>query len=563
MTLPKTEASPALRNGTLAGTAGACIPIALGALGLIGWSRDNLYLTSLRPGLVPINPLTAVCLMLAGVALVSLFRASESLKWAVPTAAILLAAIGVSCLLGYVTGWNIPLDRVLFREKLTDVPLGPNRMAPNTALNFILLASAFAFAGSRNERARRASQILSLIVAVISFLGLLGYLFHFDSLYQITDYYPMSLSAVLGFLFAAMGSLCLYPHSGPASLLFSDSTGGFMARRLMPVAIFAPTLAAWIFLAAQSSGRLDAATGMARLTFANILIASLAVYATSRRLHNGDRKRMLAEAEVRRLNASLQGQAERLAAANKGLESFSYSVSHDLRSPLTHVQGYAEMLALETAGKLDGKAARYLGVIQDETVRMGALIDDLLAFAMVEHVEMRMGQVSMEEVVRESIRRLEPEIGGRKVAWVIQSLPSVRADRSLVDQVMLNLLSNALKYSRNRTESQVEIGFGPAGSGRDVFYVRDNGVGFDMRHADRLFEVFQRMHAPSDFEGTGIGLANVRSIIERHGGKVWAEAEVDKGATFFFSLPLVPRQPNGETKAARDWGSGQGAPTQE
>jgi signal transduction histidine kinase len=539
MTLRKPDDSPLIQNGMLAGMAVACIPIALGVSGLIGWSLGNFYLTSIHPGLVPANPLTNVCQVIAGASLLLLIRDSAGLKKTVLAAASLLVAIGLMRLLDYFTGWNFPLDQVLFREKLYAAPLGPNHMAPNTALNFILLGGAFALAVSPNERARHASQILSLLVAFVSFLGILGYLFHFASLYQISDHTPMSLPAILGFLFAAMGSLCLHPHSGPASLFFSDSTGGFMARRLLPVAVLAPTLAAWIFLEAQSSGRLDALTGMARLTFANILIASLAVYFTSQRLHNGDRKRVQAEEEVRLLNASLQDQAKRLAAANKGLESFSYSVSHDLRSPLTHVHGYAEMLALETAGKLEGKAARYLEVIQDETERMSTLIEDLLRFAKVERAELRIGEVGMQEVVEESIRRLHPEAEGRKVAWHVQSLPSVKADRPLMEQVMVNLLSNALKYSRNRPEIRVEIGFRPEGAGLGVFYVRDNGVGFDMREAGKLFEAFQRMHSRSEYEGTGVGLANVRSIIERHGGKAWAESEPDKGATFFFSLPLA------------------------
>ena len=541
MTLRKTVRPSLIHNGMLAGTAGACIPIGLGLLGLVGWRLDNFFLTSIHPQQFPLNPLTALCLILAGALLLSLFRAPERLKQAVPAAALLLAAIGLFRLLGYFLAWNFPFDQVFFREKLATAPFGPNHMAPNTALNFFLLGTALALAVSRHERARHAAQILCLLVAFISYLGLLGYLFHFVSLYQITDHSPMAIPAALGFLFAAMGTLCLHTESGPVSLLFSGSTGGFMARRLFPVAIFAPTLAAWIFLAAQSSGRLDAITAMARLTFANILIASLAVYFTSRRLHNGDRERMEAEDEVRRLNASLQGQAERLAAANKGLESFSYSVSHDLRSPLAHVQGYVEMLALETAGKLEGKSGRYLEIIQDETMRMGVLIDDLLAFAKVERADLRMSEVGMQDVVKESIRRLElePETKVRTVTWQVGSLPKVKGDRSLLEQVMINLLSNALKYSRNRAESRVEIGFRPEGDDRGVFYVRDNGIGFDMRQAGQLFEVFQRMHESSEYEGTGIGLANVRSIIQRHGGKVWAEAETDKGATFFFSLPLA------------------------
>ena len=539
MTLRKSDASSLIRYGRLAGTVSACVPIALGLMGLAGWKYNIFILATIYPGMGPINSITAMGLIFAGAALLLLFHPTRIFKYVVLAVATLLISINGLRLLCYFMGWEYPLDQILFREKFLKASSGHNGIAPNTAFNFVLLGSAFVLAVSRHERARNASQYLSILIAFTSYLGLLGYLLRFASLYQIRGLLPMALPTVLGFLFAATGSLCLYPKSGPVSLLFSDSTGGFMARRLMPVAVFTPTLASWIFLSAHPIGNLEALTGIARFTFVNILIASLAVYSTSQRLHIGDRIRMRAEEEVLRMNSSLQGEAERLIAANKGLEAFSYSVSHDLRSPLTHVKGYTEMLMMETAGKLEGKAARYLDVIQSETTRMGALIEDLLAFAKVERADLRMSEVSMQDLVQEIIRRLEPETQGRKVVWHIQNLPRVKADRSLLEQVLVNLLSNALKYSRKRAESRVEIGSRPSGDGMVVFYVRDNGAGFDMRSAGKLFEAFQRMHSSSEFEGTGVGLANVRSIIQRHGGEVWAESEVDKGATFFFSLSLA------------------------
>lgn len=263
--------------------------------------------------------------------------------------------------------------------------------------------------------------------------------------------------------------------------------------------------------------------------------------------------RAMSVRKLRRENAALARRVEErtaeLEAANKELDAFSYSVSHDLRSPLRHIQGYAEMLANSLEGKLEGKQPHYMGVILESTKRMGALIDNLLEFARLGRAEMRIGTVDMGKLARDCIARLAPDTEGRKVDWRLGTLPKADGDYSLLAQVLTNLLTNALKYSRTRPESVVEIGFTPADGGGEKaggeYWVKDNGVGFEMKYATRLFGVFQRMHRESEFEGTGIGLANVRNIVQRHGGKIRAEAELDKGATFYFTLPLSGAETTG------------------
>ncbi|MCE0499328.1 MAG: ATP-binding protein [Methylacidiphilales bacterium] len=225
-----------------------------------------------------------------------------------------------------------------------------------------------------------------------------------------------------------------------------------------------------------------------------------------------------------------------LAQALKKLESFSYSVSHDLRAPLRHIQGYADLLGGDEGSKLSEDGQRYLKVMIDSSKRMGTLIDDLLSFSRMGLVEMRLGTVKMSEAVQETVRALSSDLNGRKIEWKIGSLPDVHGDRALLNQVWTNLLSNAVKYSRQRDPAEIAVGCDRQGN-ELVFWVRDNGAGFDMKYADKLFGVFQRLHHPNEFEGTGIGLANVRQIISRHGGRTWAEGKVGEGATFYFSLP--------------------------
>jgi len=249
-----------------------------------------------------------------------------------------------------------------------------------------------------------------------------------------------------------------------------------------------------------------------------------------------------AEARIEKLNEETKNRAAQLEAANKELEAFSYSVSHDLRSPLRHIHGFVELLQGSPAIQTEESSSRHMKVIVKATKEMGLLIDDLLAFSRTGRVEMHPRKVDMRDLLDQAIHELEPEARGRKVTWDIKPLPTIGGDANLLRLVWVNLISNALKYSRPREEARIEVGHleEKSSNGETVYYVRDNGVGFDMAYATKLFGVFQRLHRAEEFEGTGIGLANVQRIIHRHGGRVWAESQVNGGSTFYFSLPSNP-----------------------
>jgi signal transduction histidine kinase len=227
----------------------------------------------------------------------------------------------------------------------------------------------------------------------------------------------------------------------------------------------------------------------------------------------------------------------RLEAANAELESFSYSVSHDLRAPLRHVSGFVNLLSERARGGLDEKSQHYLQVISASAQRMGVLIDDLLAFSRTGRAEMKVTRVELRPLLDEAIRELAGEADGREICWSIRALPEVAGDPAMLRQVWFNLVANALKFSRPRSPARIEIGAEVRGADEVRCWIKDNGVGFEMRYADKLFGVFQRLHTSDRFEGTGIGLANVQRIIARHGGRVWAEGKVEEGAVFWFSLP--------------------------
>jgi PAS domain S-box-containing protein len=246
------------------------------------------------------------------------------------------------------------------------------------------------------------------------------------------------------------------------------------------------------------------------------------------------------EEKIRRLNMDLQLQNARLEIANKELESFSYSVSHDLRAPLRHIDGFAGLLSKHAEDVLDEKGRRFIAVISGSAKRMGQLIDDLLTFSRMGRAQMLTSQVDHLQLVTSVIREGGFERPG-VIQWDIQPLPPVNADASMLRQVWFNLIDNAVKYSAKSTPAQIQIGskIDPVDLNERIFFIRDNGVGFDMKYAAKLFGVFQRLHADTEFQGTGIGLANVRRIITRHGGRTWAEGAPGEGSTFYFSLPLT------------------------
>jgi signal transduction histidine kinase len=266
--------------------------------------------------------------------------------------------------------------------------------------------------------------------------------------------------------------------------------------------------------------------------------------AHQKRLEEVVQQRIQAEEKVRQLNTELEKRVEQrtaeLTASNEELESFTYSVSHDLRAPLRHVDGYAQMLEEEYATSIPEDARKFVKKIRQGSENMRQLVDDLLNLSHLGKAELTRHPADLKPLVEEVVRDLKLETAGRSIEWEIGELPEVDCDSGLMRQVFTNLLANSAKYTRRRQDAHIEVGQTRV-NGETAIFVKDNGVGFNMKYVNKLFGVFQRLHRSEEFEGTGVGLATVARIIRKHGGRVWAEGEINHGATFYFTLENLPQ----------------------
>jgi light-regulated signal transduction histidine kinase (bacteriophytochrome) len=300
---------------------------------------------------------------------------------------------------------------------------------------------------------------------------------------------------------------------------------------VVPLIARGRTLGALTFAHAESGRHYDTAD----LALAQDLARRAALAVDNTRLYRGAQE---ARVHIAAINADLERQAGKLTAANaanKELEAFSYSVSHDLRAPLRAIDGFSRILLEEYVPDLPPEAQCYLGLVRQNADQMGQLIDDLLQFSRLSRKAFNQQEVRPAELVREVLADLKPEIKQRQVEFTIGDLPPCQADPALLRQVFANLLANSLKFTRLRPVAQIEVGHLEQ-DGMPTYFMKDNGVGFDMRYADKLFGVFQRLHRAEDYEGTGVGLATVQRVIQRHGGTIWADSTINQGTTFYFTV---------------------------
>ncbi len=518
--------------------------MASGCAGLFGWLADVMILTSFHLGWSSMKANTALGLIAAGGALLlNTVRHGERnlalrVSW---LCAVLVMALASATLAEYAFAIDLGIDQILvFAAQEAVGILHPGRMAPLTGLSFEIFGISLLTMASGRSRWQMLSSAFALLGTVGAMVVLLGYVFGAPELYTVSGRFtPVSANSSIAFIALGVGILLANLPVGPLHTLVSAYLGGAMLRRMLPVAIILPTAVVGARLFAQSAGLFNsieigaAAVAVVMMIF---MAGILTWYAGI--LDRLDGARQHGDEQIKQLNATLNSRVLALEAANREFQGFSYSMSHVLRAPLRAIHGYAEIALEEFGERLGSEGLRLVGVIQSSTEEMSELLDGILAFLRLGWQPMTIVPVDMHQHVRTVIALLETKSTGRSIRFDIGELPAALADASMVQRVWLDLLDNAVKFTSATDEAMVEVG-AQSGNDRTVYFVKDNGAGFDMQYVAKLYGVFQRLHTTTQFPGSGIGLATVNRIVARHGGRVWAEGRLNEGATFYFSLPVV------------------------
>ncbi len=558
----------AARSEVISAAAGVAV-VFVGSLVLVGWLLGIDALKSISPTFVTMKANTAVGLVLAGTAL-WLQSARRGAPWAGTVAgfcSVVVALIGALTLSQYVFGWDLGIDQLLFNESAGAVGTSnPGRMAPTTALNFTLFGLGLLL--SQRERGYRASWLLVLPAASVAALAALGYAYGDEGGYSFSTYTKMALHTSLAFMVLALGLLLVRPERGVMAIVLSDTLGGVIARRLLPLALVLLPAVGWVRLLGEQAELYSREFGLALFVLANVVLFTAVVSWNANSLHHVDVDRRRGEealrlardeledrvrertaelatandslqveiAERKRSQEALARQADELARSNAELEQFAYVASHDLQEPLRMVSNYTQLLARRYGDRLDGDAHEFIDFAVDGATRMQTLINDLLAFSRVGTRGKDPAPTDCEAVLDRALFNLQASIGESGAEVTHDPLPTVMADDVQLAQVFQNLVGNALKF-RGDQPPRIHVTAERDGT-TWRFSVRDNGIGIDPGYADRIFVIFQRLHGREQYPGTGIGLSICKKVVERHGGRIWVESEPGRGATFFFTVPV-------------------------
>ncbi|MDO9533185.1 MAG: ATP-binding protein [Deltaproteobacteria bacterium] len=523
---------------------GGAMVMMLGILGLAGWLAGAGKLARISWRYIPMAQSTAwSCLFLGSSLLLHRSRPLAGRGRGLALAVItLIAVFGFLNFLEYFVGVDLSFEEVWFPATEQFGRVVTNRMSPMTGAGMCISGIALFLVLRPCHLTRNLSGVLGLLVAMLGLVGTVGYLFGTPLLYG-GKVIPMAANTTLAFLVMGVGlTAAAGPECWPLRALVGSSVRARLLRTFLPMTGFIILAQGWlhqIIPGLFSNPALTAA--LLALGFAGVmvLVVTAAGGAISKDLDRARAARQQAEAEIRALNLELEGRVRertaQLVAANRELEAFSYSVSHDLRAPLRGIDGWTLAFMEDYAHRLDDQGRTYLERVRTETQHMGQLIDDLLSLSRVGRTEIQRQPVDLTALARAITGRLRETGPKRLVEFVIQEGLTAVGDPQLLYVALSNLLDNAWKFTGKRPGGLIEFGRMQL-EGHPVFFVRDNGAGFDEAYADKLFGAFQRLHKASEFPGTGIGLATVQRIVHRHGGRVWAEAAADRGATFYFTL---------------------------
>ena len=517
-------------------------------LDLFGWILNIPVLKSINPAWTPMKPITAVSLFLSAILLTLIIRGIRGRKIRI----ICYMAAILICLAGMMTIADYLIHLLFNKDFHSSFPFlswflsHDVRMAIITAIVLFFSGVILILLIAGNQYCVNAAHILIWPVAILSYLVPVCYILGIEITTSFTQS-AVALNTGITFCAFSLAVFMIHPHSWLMNTFTGIESGSIMAQRMIPWLFVIPIIIGWFRVKGEVAGVFPSSVGVALVAVTYTACFIFLLWLTARSVNRIDKIRRKDEEElkkseekIRLMNAELEQRVEdrtrELEMTIKEMEAFSYSISHDLRSPLRHLTGFVNLLVKNVGSELDDKSRHYLDVISGSAVFMGHLIDDILTFSKFGRTELITSSIDLNVLLNEAMELVHDEVGKRKIKWKIAPLPNINGDPSMLKIVLMSLLSNAIKFTRKNQYSVIEIGFIPE-SEEHIIYVKDNGVGFNMEFSDKLFSLFQRLHHIDDFEGTGVGLAIIKRIIQRHGGRTWAEGIVDKGATFYFSLP--------------------------
>ena len=521
------------------------LTIVVGLTVIVGWAFNISILKSILPSELSMRPNAALSFMLSSIVFVILLHSNTGIlgKRIGQLIALAVFILALLTLIEYIFNRNLGIDQLLFRENNgAFLSITNGKMSANTAFGFLFVSLSLLFFDTKIGKYILPSQVLSLLVVMLALMGITSRFYSRWSLLQLFQSTAMSFPTAFLFFVMSLGILISHPYEGFMKNATTENSSGIMLRYLFPAAILLPVIIELLATIGVEIGLYNIQLEPIARTLGMLFSVTVLLWLAVSKYEQFEMKQRKAEEEVKILNEELEKRViertKELQTANKELESFSYSVSHDLRAPIRAIDGFTRKLADEYDKVLDDEGKRLLNIVLNNTKNMGQLIDDLLSFSRFSRKKVEQRDINMKGLVGEVSKELiEFNLDRKLEISIIEPLLEIKGDRALLKQVIVNLLSNSIKFTKSREKAIIEIG-SYKNDDQNIYFVRDNGVGFNMKYVHKAFEVFQRLHSSSEFEGTGVGLAIAHKIIQRHGGKIWAESEIGKGATFYFSLPI-------------------------
>ena len=511
--------------------------IFVAGLVLTGWLLHLQILKSAWPGLIAMNPLTALLFLVAGFALLRAgqrFRKRPDLF--VIISGIIIVLGGATKVAECLFHFDLNLDQVMFQKQVNSPgPYGPNEIAMNTALSFVCCGAALLLLDVQTKHGWRPAQVFIVAEGLLALLALIGYGYRVLPLYSFGSRLPMALNSAVCFELFGIAALAVRPSRGLMMVITSDTTGGAMARRLLPAAVFIPLILGALLFLSEKHGFFAMESGISLFAFANIVLFTAVIWWNAKLLYWAEEERRKAMEKLKRTTVDLER-------SNTELQQFAYVASHDLTEPLRMVVSYLELLGSRAQGKLGEEEREFIGYASDGARRMQHLIQDLLAYARVDTRGRPLEPTDCERVLATVLANLKLAITESQAVVEHDPLPTVEGDVMQLTQVFQNLIGNAIKF-RGKEAPRIHIG-ARRQNGEWIFQVKDNGIGIDPRNFERIFVLFQRLHTRQEYPGTGMGLAICKKIIERHGGRIWVESATGKGTTFLFTIPVKSEKNN-------------------